>query len=1070
MSNIVPKPTIYLDGLLNDWVAAEQIDYGDVPGFTFYAQPQGDSFYFALSSAVPISTNTTFWFDTDRNPSTGYQIFGFAGGAEFNVNIKADGTAAVYTGGAGQTLVLDNIPVAYSADHQVIEFSVPKVSLGTPESMNVLYDVNDNIFGPANYSATPYLTYNNNVVRTDPTHRIGIVFSQTTEDHFFSKTAYAQLFMAMQSQAMQAGISFDLLDESDLTNVAKLANYDALVFPSLANVQASQVDAITDALLRVSQQFGVGLITAGNFLTNDENGAPLPGDSYARMKLLFGATRVTGGFPADVTLNAGADAQSVFTTLAPGDLIHNYSQVAWDAFESVNGTGQTIATETINGQTYAAALATQTGGRNVLFSTAGVMADNNLLWQAIDYVAKDPGVQVSLDLTRFTGIVASRTDMDQSMYRYDVSPEDGSPGIYDRLLPILAEWKQAYNFVGSYYVNIGNNPAEEETTDWSVSAPYYAQLLAMGNELGTHSYTHPEDTNVLTPTELQFQFEQSKLVLEQQMSAYLGTPFTVQGAAVPGATETLSTAEQIIQYFDYMTGGFSGVGAGYPGAFGFLSPGLTDAPYLAPNTSFDFTLVDYQRLGLAGAAAAWNNEWNELLSNANTPIVVWPWHDYGPTAWQTDPPIASLYTQALFTDWIQRAYLSGAEFVTEADLAARIQSFYHSGVTSTINGNMIDITVNSPHAGDFALNLSGLGGQVIQSVAGWYAYDEDSLFLPDAGGSFDITLGGSQADVTHIVSLPMRADLMSVTGDGLNLSFSVIGEGVVQIDLGQFGNRAVVVSGGAITSLVGDRLDITLGGIGTHNVAVNFGPAETVSTVRFSADTGASATDFVTNVAAQSISGTLSSALEAGDVVRLSLNNGTTWQNAVANVGGTTFSLAGQTLSGSSTLIARVETAIGIPSAAFTHAYVLDQQAPKQTANLAAMTRDSGVVGDFITNDGAAGRVMSGALSAALAAGETLQVSTDGAHTWTAATVTGKTWSMVDPSAHAASWTVQTEVVDLAGNVGAVLARAVTLDITPPRAAPVQQNRRQIPFRDRRSWCDDPADGWGHHGCHRCRR
>jgi hypothetical protein len=114
------------------------------------------------------------------------------------------------------------------------------------------------------------------------------------------------------------------------------------------------------------------------------------------------------------------------------------------------------------------------------------MADNNLLWQAIDYVAKEPGISVSLDLTRFKGIVASRSDMDQAQESADVSPGPGQLGIYDKLLPILAQWKQQFNFVGSYYVDIGNDPANEHATNWAVSAPYYAQLLAMGNELGTH--------------------------------------------------------------------------------------------------------------------------------------------------------------------------------------------------------------------------------------------------------------------------------------------------------------------------------------------------------------------------------------------------------------------------------------------------------------------------------------------------------------------------------------------------------------------------------------------------------
>ena len=45
----------------------------------------------------------------------------------------------------------------------------------------------------------------------------------------------------------------------------------------------------------------------------------------------------------------------------------------------------------------------------------------------------------------------------------------GGPGIYDTLIPILQQWNQQYDFVGSYYINIGDNPngADPSTTDWS---------------------------------------------------------------------------------------------------------------------------------------------------------------------------------------------------------------------------------------------------------------------------------------------------------------------------------------------------------------------------------------------------------------------------------------------------------------------------------------------------------------------------------------------------------------------------------------------------------------------------
>lgn len=83
-----------------------------------------DKFVFALKSAVAIGQNTTFWLNTDANVATGHQIFGFAGGAEFNVNIGADGVARLYSGADGQTLV-GQIDHKVAPDGMSMEFAVP---------------------------------------------------------------------------------------------------------------------------------------------------------------------------------------------------------------------------------------------------------------------------------------------------------------------------------------------------------------------------------------------------------------------------------------------------------------------------------------------------------------------------------------------------------------------------------------------------------------------------------------------------------------------------------------------------------------------------------------------------------------------------------------------------------------------------------------------------------------------------------------------------------------------------------------------------------------------------------
>ncbi|GER15403.1 Ig-like domain-containing protein [Variovorax boronicumulans] len=115
--------------------------------------------------------------------------------------------------------------------------------------------------------------------------------------------------------------------------------------------------------------------------------------------------------------------------------------------------------------------------------------------------------------------------------------------------------------------------------------------------------------------------------------------------------------------------------------------------------------------------------------------------------------------------------------------------------------------------------------------------------------------------------------------------------------------------------------------------------------------------------------------------------------------------------------------------------FEVDTLAPTQTPTVSGIGKDSGMnADDHATNDGSAGRLMTGRLGASLAAGETLQVSTDGGQTWKTAFVNGTQWSAQDDHSHAGDWTVQTRVVDAAGNMGPVNSQTVTLDTTTPHA------------------------------------
>ena len=93
-----------------------------------------------------------------------------------------------------------------------------------------------------------------------------------------------------------AGVSYDVIDESQLTNINNLIGYDALIFPSMADVNTAQLPAIMSTLTSAVYNYHIGIITSGDFLTNDQTGAALPGNSYANMETLLGSRPgITGG-------------------------------------------------------------------------------------------------------------------------------------------------------------------------------------------------------------------------------------------------------------------------------------------------------------------------------------------------------------------------------------------------------------------------------------------------------------------------------------------------------------------------------------------------------------------------------------------------------------------------------------------------------------------------------------------------------------------------------------------------------------------------------------------------------
>ena len=551
----------------------------------------------------------------------------------------------------------------------------------------------------------------------------------------------------------------------------------------MTNVQdATQAQQLTNVLCQAEYTYKVGIITSGDFMTSDANGALLP-TPYAAMQELLGATYGSSGggatSPYTVTVDSTATSNPImagytagtpiggasgqFVIPGPGSTTKETPGYYYSAYSTYTGYNGTLATNLadINVQGSStpvqdAVIQTKTGGTNTIFGDTGMMGDSNLLQHVVQNAVFGTAPSLAMDTTRFNGIVASRTDLDQSQYPADIS------GIYNTLMPLLQQWKSQYDFVGSFYTLVGDNSGGDNPNSLAAMTPYLDQMLALGNEIGSHSVNHlispravdangnpvpttvvngqtvstwNENTNYLYTTApangsapnwtYAYEFGMSNTLIDRALG------IKVAGAAVPGANDTSATSLSILPYYPsgsgltgYVNGGWTGVGSGSPNAIGYISPANTSA---APNITFDFSEVQYQNKTTTQALADWEALFSQLSANSQSPIVVWPWHDYS--------------------------------------------------------------------LGTMALNVVNGGSNKIQNAGNWYAYNSNSVFMAKSGVSnVTVTRGATQDDVTHIASLPMRADLQSVTGDGTNLSYSAIGDGSAVIDLKTPGTNIVSLS------------------------------------------------------------------------------------------------------------------------------------------------------------------------------------------------------------------------------------------------------------------------------------
>ncbi|MCA1854353.1 Ig-like domain-containing protein [Massilia oculi] len=344
-----------------------------------------------------------------------------------------------------------------------------------------------------------------------------------------------------------------------------------------------------------------------------------------------------------------------------------------------------------------------------------------------------------------------------------------------------------------------------------------------------------------------------------------------------------------------------------------------------------------------------------------------------------------------------------------------------------------NLTGGSAAGGDWTLEAST--GEIETEALNIAAYDR---VLDTASGITDFTLsadtGRSSTDaVTNTASQTITGHFTASTQNAATPTIYVSTDGtgntrtLANVDYtadsgsGSFSVNVTLAAG------TGKTIQFWSGVNGNNKIAERAytldtsAPATTVATVRFSSDAGVPG-DFITNTPAQTITGTLSAPTAAGDVVRISLDNGATWQTATNVIGQNAFSLSGIVLAGSNTMQLKVEDLAGNAGPVRSQAYVLDTAAVAGTLAFGNLN-DSGITGDGITNDTAFNLTLAGNEAGSNVVYEVSR--NGGAFSVTSAAQSG----LAD-----GSYLFRARVADIAGNTAPTNTLSVTIDATPPAA------------------------------------
>ena len=399
------------------------------------------------------------------------------------------------------------------------------------------------------------------------------------------------------------------------------------------------------------------------------------------------------------------------------------------------------------------------------------------------------------------------------------------------------------------------------------------------------------------------------------------------------------------------------------------------------------------------------------------------------------------------------------------DTKPTISGTTEAGTTVTIkDGNTVLGTVTADSNGDYTFTPSSELSEGAHSVT--------ATATDAAGNSVSSTTTHFTVDTSAVdsVSMTITDDVAPITGE-------IVNHGVTDDTTPTFSGTTepgatVTIKDGAtvLGTVTADNngnytfTPTTELGEGAHSVTATAtdvaGNSVSSSTTNFTIDTlapgsvtmvitddvapitGEIANNGVTDDTKPNFSGTT----EPGATV--TIKDGATVLGTVTadNNGNYTFTPTTELGEGAHSVTATATDVAGNPVTSTITNFTVDTTASSATASIAAITTDTGAAGDFITSDTTL--VIDGT-NDALGADEKVQISLDGGNTWVDVIQNDATHWSYDNSANAmisGEHTLQSRVVDAAGNAGAVSTQTITIDTTAPTSLSVYLQDDEAPI------------------------